>query len=523
MASGFVFAADSPPINFTFGILLGLALLAWSKPNAKRGFYFGVAANMEALRFVPDVIKSFTSLHWTLGILALILLAAGQAVPWTLGMLLTRRLRERHGIPAPLAFAVGIYAGTLIPAIFPWTPAGGLSPWPIMLQTAEAIGERGVSMMAALACALLMTALVTWQRRPALLGAATFAVMLGYGAVRMRAIDAARAEAPHVKVALVMPDFHPLESKDGMGPDKMLERLWDITKRAEDDGAYLTVWPESAYPYSLKHGISRTPKGDGAILQNGVKGPVLTGAYLSKTKQIGTNSAIMIYADGSISKSYDKRHLLWFGETVPLADQIPFLRETFARGLGLAAGVESVAQRVGHINASVLNCYEDTLPVAGREAMEPHPNLLVNVTNDAWFAGTTESELHLLTAVPRAIETRRDMVRAVNRGPTTWVDANGRIVDRLDPSRGPAILMTTPALLESPMTLYSRAGELPLFTLSLAIVVALALRKRRSAAAAAAAAPAASTSAEPAEPAPLEKAEPSSESAAPAKSEPPSA
>lgn len=478
VASGFVFAADAPPIDFTLGILLGLGLLAWSRPNAKRGFYFGVAANLEALRFVPDVIKRFTSLHWTLGILALFLLAAGQAVPWTLGMLLTRRLRDKRGVPAPLAFAVGIYAGTLIPAIFPWTPAGGLSPWPILLQTAEAIGERGVSMMAALGCALLVEGLFTWSRRPALIGAATFAVMLVYGAVRMHAIDAARAEAPHAKVALVMPDFHPLESKDGMGADKMLDRLWDITKGAEESGAYLTVWPESAYPYSLKHGISRTPPGDGAILQNGVKGPVLTGAYLSKTKLIGTNSAIMIYADGSISKSYDKRHLLWFGETVPLADQIPFLRETFARGLGLDAGIESVPFKVGMINAAVLNCYEDTLPVAGREAMEPHPNLLINVTNDAWFAGTTESELHLRTAVPRAVETRRDMVRAVNRGPTTWVDANGRIVQRLDPAKGPAILMTNPALLEAPTTLYSRAGERPMFLLTFAIVLALALRHR---------------------------------------------
>jgi apolipoprotein N-acyltransferase len=116
------------------------------------------------------------------------------------------------------------------------------------------------------------------------------------------------------------------------------------------------------------------------------------------------------------------------------------------------------------------------------------------VTNDSWFAGTQESELHLRTAVPRAIETRRDLVRAVNRGPTTWVDANGRIVARLDPAKGPQILMTDPALLEAPLTLYSRAGEWPMFLLTAAIVLGLALRHKRTAGAASTkeAAPAAS-------------------------------
>jgi apolipoprotein N-acyltransferase len=480
LASGFVFAASSPPIDFTLGILLGLGLLAFSRPNAKRGFLFGFAANLEALRFVPKVIQTFTSLPLAAGLLALVLLAAGQAVPWTLGGLLVRRLRDKRGVPAPLAFAVGIYAGTLIPAIFPWTPAGGLSGWPVMLQTAEAIGERGVSMMLALGCALL----VTFERRQAALGAATFAVLLGYGGIRMHSIDAARAEAPHAKVALVMPDFDALmrTKKDGRPP--MMERLTALTHEAEAEGAYLTVWPESAYPYALKHGVSRSPTGHRAVLQDGVHGPIITGAYLAKTSLIGTNSAILVFADGSIAPSYDQRHLLWFGETVPLADQLPFLRDVFARGLGLDAGTESTPLNVGMVHATVLNCYEDTLPVAGREAMGPHPNLLVNVTNDAWFAGTQESELHLRTAVPRAIETRRDLVRAVNRGPTTWVDANGRIVARLDPAKGPQVLMTEPALLEAPLTLYSRAGEWPMFLLTAAIVLGLALRHKSTAGAA---------------------------------------
>src|SRR5262249_14382502 len=152
--------------------------------------------------------------------------------------------------------------------------------------------------------------------------------------------------------------------------------------------------------------------------------------------------------------SYDKRHLLWFGETIPLADVFPVLRRVFARGTGIEPGTTSIAFVAGPIRLAVLNCYEDTLPVAGREAMSVRPNLLVNLTNDAWFAGSAEGELHLRLAVVRAIEARRELVRAVNRGPTTWIDATGRVRGRLDPSVVgiPPPLVADVPLLEEPLT-----------------------------------------------------------------------
>ena len=472
--SGLVFAASTPPIDFTPGILLGLGLFAFARPSRKRGFLFGLAANLEALRFVPDVIARFTSLPMPLGWLALVLLSAAQAIPWMLGGWLTRRLVEKRGLPRALAFAIGVYGATLVPALFPWTPAGGLSGWPILLQAAEAVGERGVSMVLALGCALFATR--SWA-----LGGATFAVVLGYGALRMHTIDAARAAAPHAKVALIEPDFDAfLPTESGGGP-KMMSRLAHLTQTAEAQGAELTVWPESAYPYPLPYAVSHSPYGPRAFLQRGVHGPVISGAYLSKEKGVGTNSALLVAPDGVIAPSSDKRHLLWFGETDPLAAELPILRRIFARGAGLDAGTEVVLLDSGAIRANVLNCYEDTLPVAGREAMTVRPNLLVNVTNDAWFAGTAESELHLRTAVPRAIEERRDLVRAVNRGPTTFVDANGRIVARTESPPGsgpPPPLVVDAALLEAPITLYGRAGEAPLSILLLATALGVAFRHK---------------------------------------------
>jgi apolipoprotein N-acyltransferase len=116
------------------------------------------------------------------------------------------------------------------------------------------------------------------------------------------------------------------------------------------------------------------------------------------------------------------------------------------------------------------------------------PNLLVNVTNDAWFAGSAESELHLRLAALRAVEERRDLVRAVNFGPSTWVDAAGRVRARWEPPlAGP--LMTQPALVEGPPTLYARLGDWPLALAFFGVVAFFFVRRKREEGAAVAGAP----------------------------------
>jgi apolipoprotein N-acyltransferase len=110
--------------------------------------------------------------------------------------------------------------------------------------------------------------------------------------------------------------------------------------------------------------------------------------------------------------------------------------------------------------------------------MSTRPNLLVNLTNDAWFAGSAESELHLRLARLRSVELRRDLVRAVNAGPTTWVDAAGRLRARIGGDE-PGILMAEPALLDEPITVYAGQGDLPLaMTLGVYALGALATAAR---------------------------------------------
>jgi apolipoprotein N-acyltransferase len=311
---------------------------------------------------------------------------------------------------------------------------------------------------------LLVRGMTNRAGRPLALAAGLVAITIVYGAVRIHQVDALRASQPSPTIALVEPAIEANERWEKTEAYRILARLTELTRQAERDGADLVIWPEGAYPFWMAHTSRHPPMGDRAILQPGVRGPILTGLMMSGDQDRKYNSTVIASGDMArqmIGEPYDKMHLMWFGEMVPFEDSIPWVRDTLARGVGLRAGERQITLDAGDVHIAVLNCLEDILPGAGLEAIAVRPNLLVNVTNDAWFAGSAESEYHLLMARLRSIELRRDLIRAVNFGPTSWVDAAGRVVARIAPDK-PGVLMTTPALLDEPVTPYAKWGDAPL-------------------------------------------------------------
>jgi apolipoprotein N-acyltransferase len=363
-----------------------------------------------------------------------------------------------------------VYAGTFVPTMIPWTVAGGVSPWPAMVQAADVVGERGVAFLMALVAGLAASAARLARgssggpaRRRAAAAMTAAAGIVGaqaiYGAARMRAIDAVRAAAPTARVALVQPGTGASIRWEEARAPEIVRRLEALTAGAEARGADLVVWPEAAYPYRLAHGARGEPAGVPAIVGPGLHGPVLTGLLTAAADGASYNSAILA-TRGGLTRSYDKRRLMWFGETVPLADRLPWVRHVFARGLGLSPGDGAFGLlEAGAVRAAPLICYEDTLPEAGRDAAAWDPNLLVNLTNDAWFGGE-ESELHMRIAALRAVELRRDLVRAVNVGVPSWFDAAGRLRARGSPDFV-GVLETRPALVAAPPTVFARFGDAP--------------------------------------------------------------
>lgn len=498
-------ALATPPMDVYPMAWLGMVALAWVLADEDErprtwgrmllaqgaiGLVFGFGTNLVALRFISAVITRFTDLPSTTGPLAVVVLSLFEASRWFVAAAVRMGL-SRLGVPRAPSFAVGVYLGTFVPTMIPWTVACGACPWPAAVQLADVVGERGVAMLMALEAALVAEGgrwLLRREQRLAVrsLGAAAALLVssLIYGAYRIHQIDAVRAASPSMRVGLVASAVP--ETKDSehsalseSEAQSILARMTALTRRAEVDGAELVVWPEAGHPYPMPHVSRHAPGGAHAIVQPPVRGPILTG--LMMTGDFGTyNSAVLAQKSGLVSDPYDKVHLLWFGEFVPFADTFPWLREVFGRGLGFKAGEHSVAMEAGPARIAVLICLEDILPQAGREAMRTAPNLLANVTNDSWFEGTAEGELHLRLAVLRAVETRRDLVRAVNGGPTTWIDAAGRVVARYA-GEGAGVLLARPALIATGPTVYARWGDAPLIVLLVALFGARwAPRARRS-------------------------------------------
>jgi apolipoprotein N-acyltransferase len=518
VAGGVVFALTSPPTDLYPAVVVGLALLAASLGTSREGaawpaplgFWrafgraaaWGTAAGVIGLRFVPAVIQRFTPLGAAVSYLALVLLAAAQSLIWAIGAGVTSVLHRRARLPFELAFAAGVLVALCLPTIFAWSPAGLVSPWPTFVQLADVIGERGVSFLFAVGAALFARAAhialssnLRAAARPALAGAALFIALPAHGALRMRSIAAAPA-GPTLRVGLVDQAVKPLERWNRANYPSILRTLRGLTRTLEAQGAELVVWPEAAYPYPIPHDATTAPDPHGhyAIVGNGVRGPVLAGLITEDppVQRDGVqvrdvyNSATLVSPDGSLQPPYDKLELLWFGETVPGSAYIPWLRRTFQRSGGLVPGAEPRAlvlpPRAGDgatARMAVLNCYEDTLPGLGRRlAVALAPNLLVNVTNDAWFYATAEPELHARLGAMRAIELRRDLVRAVNLGATSWIDAAGVVRAQYD-AQAPGTLLVTPTLRDGGLTFYARFGDVPLFAMITAAAIVFSWRARR--------------------------------------------
>lgn len=482
---GAIFGTGFPPVGVPASLLCGLIMLAWlvsqcttPKQAALGGWLWGTSALLIAFSFVPPVIGRFTPLGTGVGVIALVLLASAQALAWAAASASAVWLRNHTRVGLSLSFAASVYAALFLPAVFYWSPAGMLSPWTVFLQPAEVIGERGVSFLLALFSAFFAelaspNGFSTQRRRlvHAVVVSSGVALWLGGGLFRMRQISAepcARAE-----VALLN---HGLDAELRWKPAQaplILTRLRELTAEAERRGAELTVWPEAAYPY-----IGARPL-DGAklnILGKDLRGPVLAGLITRDDATLDEqghaaryNSATIVSRGPSpsapqhLEPPQDKMFMLLFGERIPGADLFPVLRRWFQKSGGFSAGRAPVGLPVvldgERRTAGVLNCFEDTLSDAARAIDTVAPDFIVNITNDAWFEGSAESEDHARLATVRAIELRKDLVRAVNHGVMTWVDRSGQVAAR---RATPGILMARPCVTPRASTIYSRFGDAPL-------------------------------------------------------------
>ena len=381
---------------------------------------------------------------------------------------------------------------------FPWNAFGmALGQNLALMQTAALVGLWGLTLLATL---LLATpALLGTEERsgarfgPVLSAALVLALMGAFGLWRLSG-DPVRSVAG-VKLRIMQPNL-PQDAKFRPSNGGAILRdylaLSDRSTSPETTGladVNLLVWPESAFPFLL-HREPNALAQIAAILPP--KAVLVTGAARQGEGLPGEetgryfNAIQVVDGDGAITATYDKIHLVPFGE------YIPFVLDKTLRAIGLRQFVQLPGGFVpgerrpplriaGLPPAAPTICYEAIFP--DEVAVEgPRPGWILNVTNDGWFGDTPGPYQHFAQARLRAVEQGLPLVRAANTGISAVIDPYGRILASLPLGQKGVVDSTLPRAIDAPLA--ARWGEvlfLILCTAALAASIGCALSRRRAA------------------------------------------
>lgn len=357
--------------------------------------------------------------------------------------------------------------GTIFTGL-PWGGIGqALTSTTVMMQALSLIGPQAMGLIAPIIFALPVFLFTEASSRRTGYGLATIAVLLfagqgAFGFYRL-AQPLPKPDAP-VTVRIIQPNILQQEKWKLENRSWIFNRLLALTTLDSEgypvEKVDLFVWPETAIPFYL----IEQPAGLAAIADAlPDKATLLTGALRREVdftdREQVYNSIYQLSGDGTIMASYDKIHLVPFGEYLP--------KERWLRAIGLKqlamqlSGFSSGKKRklLGDVHIGKilpLICYEIAFP---REILS-YPagaNMIVNVTNDAWFGLTAGPLQHLNLAQMRAVETGLPVIRSANTGVSAMIDPYGRLVAKQDLGTDGLVQGIVPARL--PSTLYARFGD----------------------------------------------------------------
>lgn len=498
---------------------IGMVPLLWvlldgdGQPRTQQPFFYGMVAGMFAngggFYWIVGLLQRFGHLPWIAAAPLFLLLIAYQALTFGLFAVIVCRLRMHLGVKVTwLAPLVWVACELCVPYVFPWYLSITQAWVPTVIQIADITGPLGVSFLLVLSNGALFDVLHAIGRaKPGrrlraflgtpLLAVGTIVLCLAYGTVRIHQVDEARTRAEKLRVGVVQANVG-IHEKFVPGLREQQHALHlSLSQQLSSQGADLILWPESSYPYAMPRPVPGDwPVGDRRKVQSGFQTPIVFGALTVDRKGAGDydmfNTAIMLDKEGKAVGTFDKNFLLIFGEYLPFAHELDFLRRAIPEISNFSRGTETttfpIDVRGKRYSLGPMICYEDIIPAFGRRlfADKNPPNLMVNITNDAWFGATSEPYEHLALAVFRAVEHRVELVRAVNTGVSAFVDAAGRIYEKgpsvdpqLQPDAKPVTLIADMALLP-PGGLFQRIGETFGFLCLCAVMLLGALSRQRA-------------------------------------------
>jgi apolipoprotein N-acyltransferase len=465
---GVVAAGALPPLTVVPLLLVaipGLLFLVDRAPGwrsaAARGLVFGLFHHMAGLYWVTNAILVMAAEFWWAVPLAVPLLALVLAIFIALPCGAARAVPG--GWPRLVVFAglwvLGDVARQFFLSGFPWNLLGSVWEMPgtlglVFIQPAAWVGAHGLTLLTLLWAGSF--GLGRTGRRGSLAGLCLWAVC---GALRLQSVVPVTGLTAVIAQGNISEADHRDHGQDRAWADQVFDKYLALTRqgvRQAGPGPVLVVWPETASPYALAQDAGARQ----AIAEAAAPALMtLAGTERFESRTIAHNSLVAVAPNGSMAGLYDKAHLVPFGEYFPSYAHFLLGEQGFVPGPGIRT-----LHLPGLMPIGPLICYEAIFPAQVVNEAD-RPDLLVNITNDAWFGDSAGPRQHLAAARLRTVEEGLPMLRAANTGLTAVIDPQGRITAELGLDRAGVLVATVPGKLAAPLA--ARLGLAGPVTLSL--------------------------------------------------------
>lgn len=386
---------------------------------------------------------------------------------------------------APLG---AVLAGALW-AIFEWTqtlgwigvPWGrlaiGQTEWLIGAQCASLFGSCFVTFLIVTVNFLAAYAILNVSKRRflAFVAASLFLFNTVVGSV-IYILN--KDEGEPISMSVVQGNISSKDKWDFSMTQKTLDRYEFYTKEAALEGAEIVVWPESALPFNITTNALLQRYVRRLAVENNVT--ILVGAFTYNDEDQEYNSIVAVLPDGTISETvYSKRHLVPFGEYVPLRGLfeilIPPLTKLSMLSSDLESGVETNIFYLDEGNIGSLICFDSIYDELARASTCDGAQILAISTNDSWFLDSAALYMHNAQAKLRAIENNRYVVRSANTGVSTIINSRGEELYSLDALTEGQI--TASVYLKDTRTLYSYIGNSFVYLCIISVIFCLIYEK----------------------------------------------
>ncbi len=452
-------------IGFSFP-RYGVSIFAWfafvplllalrNSTNGKSyvyGFLTGIIANIIILYWVVVAMNKYGGINIIVSIIALILLSIIMSGLYYGTFTFIINLFGNASIVGefiyvPVLWVLLEYIKTFLFSGFPWELLGYSQYRDLaLIQVSRFTGVYGVSFIIMLFNTLLYEIIVWWYDIERIRTAkypwiflkviAVFlliTVSLVYGEIKMDSINnAIKKTKATLNVSLIQGNIDQSIKWNRSYQSSTMAEYFSLTDRAiKLSHTDLVIWPETATPFFFQ-----STSDYGAAMSDFVKTNhvyLLFGSPAYKFTHKGVeyfNSAFLMSPSGNILGRYNKRHLVPFGEYLPLKHVFFFLKKLTSMLGDFTPGKSNQLLHYDNVKAGILICYEIIFPQLSQQDSRDGANLLVTITDDAWFGDTSAPYQHLSMAVFRAVENDRFVVRAANTGISAVISPTGKILEQ---------------------------------------------------------------------------------------------